>query len=156
MGIRGGDALRGGALNVRDIRADDSAGGVPSRRGPSPAGPLREVFGIARGLTAGARKFRARWEDLCASVQFAGRWVALDKVVYEAGTREPAEVEVVDVDDDLASLCARMLAANQTACCVLHCHAKVHAKPRAAAALLDVPMDPSARDSRPPPSRRSV
>jgi len=28
---------------------------------------------------------------------------------------------VVDVDEDVASLCARMRAANQTACRVLHC-----------------------------------
>src|SRR5687768_1104709 len=67
------------------------------------------------------RRFRARWEDLCASAEFVGRWVAVDQVKYEAGTREPSEVEVVDIDEDLASLCSRMRAANQTSCCVLHC-----------------------------------
>ena len=67
------------------------------------------------------RRFRARWEDLCASGEFVGRWVAVDHVRYEAGTREPNEVEVVDVDEDLAALCTRMRAANQTSCCVLHC-----------------------------------
>ncbi|NUP09501.1 MAG: hypothetical protein HOW73_25935 [Polyangiaceae bacterium] len=75
------------------------------------------------------RRFRARWDDLCASADFIGRWVAIDNVTYQPGTRTPSEVEVVDVDDDLAALCTRMRASNQTSCCVLHCLEKKSVRP---------------------------
>ena len=111
MGIRGSE--RGGARS-RGIHERPDVGEPPEA-----AGRLR-------------RPFRARWEDLCASVEFTGRWIAADQIRYEPGTREPSEVEVVDVDDDLASLCTRMRASNRTSCCVLHCLPKV-ARPRSAA-----------------------
>ncbi len=105
MGIRGVNAGRGGAQS-RGFREESSA--EYPRRIPSRGG-----------------RFRARWEDLCASAEMLGRWVALDNVAYEQGKREPSEVEVVDMDHDLAALCARMRAANQTACCVMQCASKV-------------------------------
>lgn len=105
MGIRG-TALRGGARSR----------GIHEQHGALPA-PI--VDGRLR------RPFRARWEDLCASPEFAGRWIAVDHVRYEPGTRDPSEVEVVDVDDDIAALCGRMRAGNRTSCCVLHCLPRV-------------------------------
>ena len=68
--------------------------------------------------------FRAFWNDLCSTADFSGRWVALDNVRYRSGSDEPVEVDVVDVDDDLAELVNRMRAADRTSCCVLRCRAR--------------------------------
>ena len=47
--------------------------------------------------------------------------MALANVRYDPMTSLPLEAEVVDADDDLADLCARMRAADRTACAILHC-----------------------------------
>jgi hypothetical protein len=47
--------------------------------------------------------------------------VALDNVRYASGSTIPVEAEVVDADEDLAELCARMRAADRTACAILFC-----------------------------------
>lgn len=62
---------------------------------------------------------RMTWRDICRSEEFAGRWVALDNVRYVQGGSQPAEADVVDADDDLADLCARMREADRTACAIL-------------------------------------
>ncbi|WP_437508626.1 hypothetical protein [Sorangium sp. So ce1099] len=62
---------------------------------------------------------RMTWRDICRSEEFAGRWVALDNVRYVQGASQPAEADVVDADDDLADLCARMREADRTACAIL-------------------------------------
>ncbi|WP_437968354.1 hypothetical protein WMF04_03205 [Sorangium sp. So ce260] len=62
---------------------------------------------------------RMTWRDICRSEQFAGRWIALDNVKYVQGGSQPAEADVVDADDDLADLCARMREADRTACAIL-------------------------------------
>lgn len=62
---------------------------------------------------------RMTWRDICRSKEFAGRWVALDNVRYVQGGSQPAEADIVDADDDLADLCARMREADRTACAIL-------------------------------------
>ena len=64
---------------------------------------------------------RMTWSELCSSDRFRGRWVALDSVRYAVGSNVPAEAEVVDADEDLASLCSRMRAADRTSCAILFC-----------------------------------
>lgn len=64
---------------------------------------------------------RMTWSEVCSSDRYRGRWVALDSVRYATGSTVPAEAEVVDVDEDLASLCSRMRAADRTACAILFC-----------------------------------
>ena len=64
---------------------------------------------------------RASWLDICRTPWLRGRWVALDNVRYCPMTSEPLEADVVDADDDLASLCLRMRESDRHACCVLHC-----------------------------------
>ena len=59
------------------------------------------------------------WPDICRSSDLVGRWVALDNVRYACGTSHPAEADVVDADEDLADLCARIRAADRTACAIL-------------------------------------
>lgn len=62
-----------------------------------------------------------RWPEICRSDLYRGRWVALDSVRYDPATSQPIEAEVVDVDEDLADLCARMRASDRTSCAILHC-----------------------------------
>ena len=50
------------------------------------------------------------WSEICQSEQYRGRWVALDNVRYDPMTSQPLEAEIVDADEDLGDLCARMLA----------------------------------------------
>ena len=61
------------------------------------------------------------WRELCQSDEYRGRWVALDNVRYDPVTQQPIEGEVVDADEDLADLCARMRSTDRTACAILHC-----------------------------------
>jgi hypothetical protein len=60
------------------------------------------------------------WPQICQSKQYNGRWVALDNVRYDPITSQPLEAEVVDADEDLGDLCARMRAADRTSCAILH------------------------------------
>lgn len=66
-------------------------------------------------------KSRMGWREICHHELYRGRWVALDNVRYDPMTSLPLEAEVVDADEDLADLCARMRAADRTACAILHC-----------------------------------
>jgi hypothetical protein len=65
------------------------------------------------------RNTHVMWEDLCRDDDYRGRWVALDDVRYENGT--PVEGNLVDVDADLAALCARVQGADHTSCAILFC-----------------------------------
>ena len=69
------------------------------------------------------------WPEICQSEKCRGRWVALDNVRYDPSTSHPIEGDVVDVDDDLGELCARMRAADRSSCAILHCDEEVHAAP---------------------------
>lgn len=62
---------------------------------------------------------RMTWPDICSTSELLGRWVALDNVRYAQGSTQPAEADVVDADEDLADLCARIRAADRTACAIL-------------------------------------
>ncbi|MEZ4300552.1 MAG: hypothetical protein R3B70_36780 [Polyangiaceae bacterium] len=64
---------------------------------------------------------RMTWLEVCSSDRFRGRWVALDNVRYATGSTAPVEADVVDADEDLAELCARMRAADRTSCAILFC-----------------------------------
>jgi len=64
---------------------------------------------------------RMEWRVICGSEEYRGRWVALDNVRYDPITSQPLEADVVDADEDLADLCARMRSADRTACAILHC-----------------------------------
>lgn len=60
------------------------------------------------------------WADICREAAWQGRWVALDSCAYnEAG--EATAGLVVDYDDDLAELCARLSAERRKSCSVVFC-----------------------------------
>ena len=65
---------------------------------------------------------RRLWADLCRDPEYRGLWVALESVRYDSGT--PIDGEVIDFDDDLAALCARVQAADHAACAILFCDDK--------------------------------
>ena len=61
-----------------------------------------------------------RWEDICRHADWQDRWLALDDCSYnEAG--EATSGLVVDYDDDLAELCARLSAERRQHCSVIFC-----------------------------------
>ncbi len=82
-----------------------------------------------RPLRATARKvngasfimpIRRTWAELRDSVEYRGRWVALDNVTLDREKR-PLEGIVVDCDDNLAALCARMRRADKQHCAIAFC-----------------------------------
>lgn len=64
---------------------------------------------------------RMTWPEICQIDACRGRWVALDSCRYDQATMQPIEGEVVDADEDLASLCARMRALGQGSCAIRFC-----------------------------------
>ena len=60
------------------------------------------------------------WEEIRRDAAWQGRWVALDECAYnEAG--EATAGLVVDYDDNLAALCARLSAERRKSCSVVLC-----------------------------------
>ena len=109
-----GKSTRSVVSHGGESNRDSTGEGGPSSSGPSSG---------ARGNRARG-SFRSRWEDLCASPAYRGRWVALDNPSYLPSSTDLVEADVVDVDDDLATLCARLRARAHKACCVLLCQPK--------------------------------
>lgn len=66
---------------------------------------------------------RLSWTEICSQKRFQGRWLALDGCRYDGCPDHPAEAVVVDNDDDLAELCARMKRVARGCCTILYCDA---------------------------------
>ena len=60
------------------------------------------------------------WDDICREETWQGRWVALDDCAYNAAGEATAGL-VVDYDDNLAELCARLSAERRKSCSVVFC-----------------------------------
>ena len=60
------------------------------------------------------------WEDICSQSTWQGRWVALDDCAYNEVGEATAGL-VVDYDDNLADLCARLSAERRKRCSVMFC-----------------------------------
>ena len=60
------------------------------------------------------------WEDICREASWQGRWIALDECAYDESGRATAGL-VVDYDDNLADLCARLSAKRRKRCSVVFC-----------------------------------
>jgi hypothetical protein len=87
---------------------------------------------------------RLTWPQICRSDEFRGRWVALDRCTYDPRTARPTEGTVVDADEDLVALCARMQASDSKHCAILFCDERV---------IEDDETPTSARHSVAPPPR---
>jgi hypothetical protein len=70
-------------------------------------------------------KTRMTWPELCRSAQLKGMWVALDNCRYDQDSRQPIEGDVVDSDEDLSQLCARMRETGRGSCAILFCDDEV-------------------------------
>ncbi len=60
------------------------------------------------------------WKDICGDARWEGRWVALDGCTYNEAGKATAGL-VVDYDDNLAELCARLSAERRKSCSVVFC-----------------------------------
>jgi len=76
----------------------------------------------AKDDTMDRTRRQVRWADLCERADCQGRWVALDAVRYD--TTGVVAGELVDFDESLASLCARMQSTENASCAILYCDAK--------------------------------
>lgn len=61
---------------------------------------------------------RMTWDEICQDAQLRGRWIALDDCSFDETTGKATEGLVVDSDDDLAELCARMRESEHTNCSI--------------------------------------
>lgn len=57
---------------------------------------------------SGAPVKHLTWEEICRLPSCRGRWVALHECRYDERTGKATEGDLVDVDDDLATLCSRV------------------------------------------------
>lgn len=64
---------------------------------------------------------RLTWDAICQLDEFRGRWVALDECRYDEETGRATEGSVVDADDDLVELCARIRESERKNCAILFC-----------------------------------
>lgn len=62
---------------------------------------------------------RMTWEQICQNDDFRGRWIAMDECLFDEATGRATEGLVVDSDDDLAELCARIRESERTNCSIL-------------------------------------
>ena len=61
------------------------------------------------------------WPQIRQSIEYRGRWVALDNCRYDVKTAEPVEGSIVDADDDLVELCTRIRHSENKHCAILFC-----------------------------------
>ena len=64
---------------------------------------------------------RLTWRQICLSADYQGRWVALDNCRYDRSVAAPIEGDVVDADEDLATLCDRIREADRSRCSIVFC-----------------------------------
>lgn len=62
---------------------------------------------------------RMTWDEICRNDDLRGRWIAMDECVFDDSTGNAREGLVVDADDDLAELCARMRNSEHKNCSIL-------------------------------------
>lgn len=60
------------------------------------------------------------WDEICRDSTWQGHWVALDDCAYSASGEAMAGM-VVDHDDNLADLCARLSAERRKRCSIVFC-----------------------------------
>ena len=63
---------------------------------------------------------RMTWDEICATPECKGRWVALRGCRYDE-RGQASEGDVVDLDEDLAQLCNRVRDGHLQDCAILFC-----------------------------------
>lgn len=122
-----------GLLSGWSARAKMALEGEPSE-GHGRAGPFSESASLAAGMRVTGddemSTSKMSWETICHSAEFRGRWVALDDCRYDEQTGRATEGAVVDVDDDLVELCARIRESEWKHCAILFCSEDGEQKPQ--------------------------
>jgi hypothetical protein len=80
---------------------------------------------------------RMTWEQICQSDDLKGRWIAMDDCRFDEATGRATEGFVVDADDDLAELCARMRESRFTNCSILFADERESAAGRRSGAVVN-------------------
>jgi hypothetical protein len=97
------------------------------RKGRSPSWPgfLPVLWGEGApdDDTLIADPLRLTWSEICGRPDCQGRWVALHGANYDESTGKATEGDLVDIDDDLATLCTRVEASAWKNCAILFCTA---------------------------------
>ncbi|MCB9588117.1 MAG: hypothetical protein H6718_22105 [Polyangiaceae bacterium] len=70
------------------------------------------------------------WLQVCRSQEFCGKWVALDNCRFDEATLKPVEGDVVDCDEELPALCARMREMGRSSCSIVFCDGDVYVETR--------------------------
>lgn len=111
-------------------RTPSSVSDTSRARDPQASGVRRTPFGLFAARPAprdpaaeASSSERMTWDAIRERRDLRGRWVALDACEYGDDGERPAAGVVVDVDDDLAELCARVRASNWKRCAIHFCHA---------------------------------
>ena len=73
---------------------------------------------------------RMTWDQICEDEGLRGRWVAMDECSFDEATGRATEGLVVDSDDDLAELCARMRDSERTNCAIVLADNESDAQPK--------------------------
>lgn len=70
---------------------------------------------------------RMTWDDICCRGEFVGRWVALSSCTYDEHGKA-REGSVVDTDENLVELCARLGEHAYRNCDILFCSQRERAR----------------------------
>lgn len=73
------------------------------------------------------------WLQVCRSQELVGKWVALDNCRFDETTLKPVEGDVVDWDEELPALCARMRETGRSSCSILFFDTNIYVEARPAA-----------------------
>ena len=85
---------------------------------------------------------RLTWPQIRKCEDYRGRWVALDECRYDARTARPMEGTVVDSDEDLIALCARMQESDDKHCAIVFCDDEPDVTPVSARLSHPTPIPP--------------
>ena len=80
-------------------------------------------------MGAASKGSRLTWPEIRESQEFTGRWVALDHCRYDSKTAQPVEGTVIDADEDLVELCARIQESENKHCAILFCEEATRVEP---------------------------
>jgi hypothetical protein len=90
-------------------------------------------------MGAASKGSRLTWPEIRQMGDFRGRWVALDHCRYDQKTAQPIEGVVVDADEDLVELCARIQDSENRHCAILFCDEPAIVEPISSRAPTPVP-----------------
>jgi hypothetical protein len=76
--------------------------------------------GTNRSERNGGSMNKMSWREICENDNLRGRWVAIDDCRFDEATGRAMEGSVVDVDDDLAELCARIRESKWKNCSIVY------------------------------------